>query len=203
MIVDILDTPVYYINLQKDVDKRSAMEQMLESCGFTNVRRFEAIELSDKANAISASHLGVLQLIQASGKPAIVLEDDCILEDFKSVFEIPNDADAFYMGKSTFGLGEIESGLTKYSIEYNKVEQIDDHLFKVNSMYATHAIIYLTKEYVDFSIRVCKLAIKLSVPHDVYLGMIQPFYNIYARKVSLFSQTSALEWCVGDIDNYE
>jgi GR25 family glycosyltransferase involved in LPS biosynthesis len=200
--LDITKIPVYYINLNEDTDRRKSMEKMFKDNGFINVTRFPALKLDNKRNSISASHMAVLKMIRDSGVPALVFEDDAIVENFKSNIEFPQDADAVYLGKSARGLDTIAAGLVKRKSKDSTVTKIDKDLYRIDSMYAAHAILYLSKEYVDFCIRVCKTAMRLNVPHDVYLGLSQPFYNIYGYKNSLFAQTSVIRWTTGAIDNY-
>jgi hypothetical protein len=201
--LDLTKIPVYYINLEEDTVRRESMEKMFEDKGFTNVTRFPALKLDNKRNSVSASHLAVLEIIKDSKLPAIVFEDDAIIENFRSEVEFPKDADAIYLGKSAVGLGEISGGLVKRTRGESMVTKISEDLYKIDSMYAAHAILYLNKEYIDFCIRLCKTAIRLDVPHDVYLGLVQPFYNIYGYKSSIFSQTSSIKWTWGPIDSHK
>jgi hypothetical protein len=201
--IDLTKVPVYYINLADAVKRRESMEEMFNKCGFEDVTRFDALKIGNKRNSISASHLAVLEMIKKSGAPAIVFEDDAVVEKFKPTIEYPKDADAIYLGKSARGLDTIAAGLVERKSKDSTVTKIEDDLYKIESMYAAHAILYLNEEYIDFCIRVCKTAMRLNVPHDVYLGLAQPFYNIYGYKSSLFAQTSVIKWTSGAIDSYK
>jgi hypothetical protein len=200
--LDLTNIPVYYINLKEATSRRKSMEAMFKDCGFTNVTRFDALKLDNKRNSISASHLAVLEMIKKSGTPALVFEDDAVVEKFKPVIEYPDDADAIYLGKSARGLDTIAAGLVERTSKDSTVTKVEKDIYRIESMYAAHAILYLNEEYIDFCIRVCKTAMRLNVPHDVYLGLAQPFYNIYGYKSSLFAQTSVIKWTSGPIDNY-
>jgi hypothetical protein len=200
--LDLTNIPVYYINLKEATSRRQSMEAMFKDCGFTNVTRFNALKLDNKRNSISASHLAVLEMIKKSGTPAIVFEDDAVVENFRPAIEYPDDADAVYLGKSARGLDTIAAGLVERKSKDSTVTKVEREIYRIESMYAAHAILYLNEEYIDFCIRVCKTAMRLNVPHDVYLGLAQPFYNIYGYKASLFAQTSVIKWTSGPIDNY-
>jgi hypothetical protein len=201
MQIDIRDIPVYFINLDTDTEKREALEKMLAERGFKNVTRFNAIRSVDVPRAITASHLEVLKIIKSVGVPAIVLEDDCEIESFQPIIDVPNEADAFYLGKSAWGLGVIDGRLEKYSGDWNSVDYIEGDLYKIRSMYATHAILYISNEYIDFCMRLCKTAIETGVPHDVYLGAIHSFYNIYTSRFPVFSQSSEHAGSIGLVDS--
>jgi hypothetical protein len=201
MQIDIRDIPVYFINLDTHTEKREALEKMLSEQGFKTVIRFNAIRSVDVPRAITASHLEVLKIIKSVGTPAIVLEDDCEIESFQAIIDVPEETDAFYLGKSAWGLGVIDGRLEKYSGNWNSVDYIEGDLYRIRSMYASHAILYTSNEYLDFCIRLCKTALRSGVPHDVYLGAIHSFYNIYTSRFPVFSQSSEHAGSIGPVDS--
>ena len=79
--------------------------------------------------------------------PFIILEDDATPINFKPEIEIPDDADAFYLGISSWGRMNGHSGPF---VQYQ--EDVDGELLRVYNMLGTHAILYLTPEFVS----VCK-----------------------------------------------
>ena len=201
MKIDIRELPVYFINLDADSQKRESIEKMLAEQGFKKVIRFEATRSVDVPRSITASHLEVLKMIKSIGTPAIVLEDDCEIEAFDPFIEIPEETDAFYLGKSAWGLGIIDGRLESYNDTWNSVDYVEGDLYRIRSMYAAHAILYTSNEYVDFCIRLCKTALKTGVPHDVYLGTIHSFYNIYTSRFPIFSQSSEHIATTGAVDS--
>ena len=87
--------------MAKDTHKKEHIEKQLREVGFKNINRIDAVE--DKVNGrvgLSKSQLEALSQVSA---PFIVLEDDADPKSFKSTVEVPDDADALYLGNSQWG----------------------------------------------------------------------------------------------------
>jgi hypothetical protein len=183
MKINLLEIPVFYINMSKDKHKRKHIEAQLSDLGFKNVTRIDAIE--DKNNGrvgLSKSQFLAISQIEA---PFIVLEDDADPKYFKPVIEVPDDSDAVYLGNSQWGLMQGQSG---FYLKYKNVKGYSD-VYRIYNMLSSHAILYLTQEYVG----VCKRTIKYCaeeypMPMDVPFAMIQRFYNVYTINKPLFIQ---------------
>ena len=100
MKLDLRDIPVYYINLDSAVDRREAMEEMTKKLGFKNVTRVEAIKHPRGSIGSGGSHDLILSIHKP---PFIILEDDCKALSVDTLVDIPDDADAFYLGISSWG----------------------------------------------------------------------------------------------------
>lgn len=185
MKINILDIPVFYINMKKDVEKNNNMSQMLKDLGFKNVTRIEAVE--DKTSGrrgLSKSQYMALSKVPA---PFIILEDDCHPKGFSSEIEVPDDADAVYLGNSAWGLIGSYTGLL---LKYKKVADFPG-VFRIFNMLSSHAILYLTDEYVSVCKRTtnyCANVSKEPVPMDVPFAEIQKYFNIYTINRPLFIQ---------------
>lgn len=122
-MINTLFDKIFYINLEKDVDKNQHMIRQFEYFGITNFERFEGIvcdmvpekdlwrsfikksEIYVKGSiGCRESHLGVIKLAKERGYERIaILEDDVvILEDLNKILETNLDliaiADMFYFG---------------------------------------------------------------------------------------------------------
>lgn len=196
MELDLRNIPVIYINLERDVVKRERLEALLSELGFKSVTRLDATSTSKEipvnAQAIAWSHKRALELVKSSGTPAIILEDDCTLMNFKPIIEVPSNAEAFYLGTSIAGLGITDKTLKKHQVSRNSIAEAEPDLFKIYGMLSTHAILYLSQEYVDMSIRVCNQGIRTGVPHDVHLNHIQELFNVYCYRLPAFGNGSGL-----------
>lgn len=183
MKINLLEIPVFYINMKKDGTKRVHIERQLEDLGFKNITRIDAVE--DKQNGrvgLSKSQLKALSQIPA---PFIILEDDADPKHFKPVIEVPDDADAVYLGNSQWGMLQSHSG---FYLKYKPVKGYKD-IYKIYNMLSSHAILYLTDEYVGVCQRTTKYcAEEYPMPMDVPFAMIQRFYNIYTVNAPLFIQ---------------
>ena len=145
--LDLRKIPVLYINLEKHVEKNQNMQKILGECGFENIQRVEGVARPDKPIAgCSAAHLKGLQELEP---PFILFEDDCEIKNFRPIIEVPDDADAVYLGISSWGRMNGHSGP---NVQYEKVE---GDLYRIYNMLSGHAILYLNKEYVDICQRVC------------------------------------------------
>ena len=102
MKIDLKEIRVYYINLDCDTLKRERTENMLKSMGFKYVTRVPAIE-HEKGRVVGCarSHHHILS---SYCPPFIILEDDCTLNsDFDGFIDVPDNADAVYLGISHWG----------------------------------------------------------------------------------------------------
>ena len=183
MKIKLLDIPVYYINMAKDTHKKEYIEQILKEVGFKNINRIDAVE--DKKNGkvgLSKSQYKALSQIPA---PFIILEDDADPRYFVKEIDIPNDADAVYLGTSQWGFQSSHAG---YYLKYSKVVGNKDVL-RIYNMLSSHAILYLKQDYVEMCKRTTKYCSEIyPMPMDVPFAMIQRFFNIYAMNKPLFIQ---------------
>jgi len=182
MIIDLLNVPVYYINLDSDDEKRKSTETLLKRMGFRNVTRVSAI-FHPKGRIIGCarSHYEVLK---DAKPPFIIIEDDCALnKDFINEIEIPDDADALYLGISHWGRYLNHSG------PYVHYESIDDEIVRVYNMLTTHAIMYLSSTYVDICKRISyHYGYEVEGHLDIGFAEIHKFYNVYSYDEPLFRQ---------------
>lgn len=100
MHLELKKVPVYYINLQKDTNRNQRMISMLDKFGFEQYTRIEAVEHQNPLVGCSASHHFILENFKP---PFIVLEDDCVLKTEYNQINLPDDADALYLGVSSWG----------------------------------------------------------------------------------------------------
>ena len=183
MIINLLEIPVFYINMDKDTVKRNYIEKQLESVGFKNITRIAAIE--DKKNGrigLSKSQFKALSQIPA---PFIVLEDDADPKAFKPSISLPDDADAFYLGNSQWGFQNQHAG---FYLKYKKIKGYPD-IFRIYNMLSSHAILYITQEYVEMCKRTTKYcAEEYPMPMDVPFATIQRYFNVYTTNDPMFVQ---------------
>lgn len=185
MKINLLEIPVFYINMKKDVDKDKYLSHLLQDLGFKNINRIEAVEDKESGRR-GLSKSQYKSLIQVP-PPFIILEDDCDAKYFKSEIEVPDDADAVYLGNSAWGL---LGSYTGFLLRYKKVQGFPD-LYRIFNMLSSHAILYLSDEYVSVCKRTtdyCANFSKVPVPMDVPFAEIQKYFNIYTPNRPLFIQ---------------
>ena len=183
MNLELKDIPAIYINLDKDVDKNESMKSMLNQCGFNNIIRVDAEYTPDNPLAgCSLSHYNALHEIDP---PFIVFEDDCKVKNFSSTINIPDDADAVYLGISSWGRMNSHSG------PFVQYEDLGDGLLRIYNMLSAHAILYLNQEYVSLCSRISEQATSIADHQDIGFAEIQRYFNVYAFDDPMFYQSSS------------
>lgn len=122
---------IFVINLDKRSDRWSKVVENFKKINLSNYERFSAIETPNGWEGCKASHLSIIKKAKENGyKNFLVFEDDFVLsEDFndvlkKSLVDLPNDWDMFYLG----------GNLVKCS---SKIPT-SNNITKVNSVLTTH-----------------------------------------------------------------
>lgn len=180
MEISLLNLPVYYINVSEE--KASAMEITLKKLGFKNINRFDGIKKNPKREGVAESHRNLLLHLSDKDLPAIVFEDDVSVNKFIDNINVPEDADALYLGNSCFGL---YNGIGRKQIA---VQEIDQDNFRIYNMLAAHAIVYLNKQYIDFLIKAIEFNISIKTNQDKARAETMKYWNVYARKEPMFYQ---------------
>lgn len=183
MKINLLNIPVYFINMNKDKDKKNYLESVLNDLGFKNINRIAAIQDKESGRrGLSKSQLIALTKIKP---PFIILEDDCDTKYFTKEIEVPDNADAVYLGNSQWGYMQ---GQTGFYLKYKPAENFGG-VYRIYNMLSSHAILYLSEEYTNMCIRTTKYcAEEYNMPMDVPFAMIQRFFNVYALDKPIFIQ---------------
>tara|TARA_Y100001937_G_scaffold101732_1_gene139663 strand:+ start:275 stop:931 length:657 start_codon:yes stop_codon:yes gene_type:complete len=191
MRIDLLNERVRWINVESDKEKAEQMVELLDRLEFKNAERFNAItsvDVKEKnqfyvTHCCGESHFHTLEeTIIKDGKPVLIFEDDIEVEqkNFRPVLDIPNDADALYLGTS-HGDGKYEA------------LAVNESLYKIKRVFACHAILFLNPAYAKAVVEDGRNTIyNLNGPFDVTLAYnVQPRYNIYAVRDPFFFQADA------------
>ena len=195
MKINLRKIPAVYINLEKHVEKNKNMQKILTECGFENIIRIEGISIPDKpvAGCSAAHYKGLIEI----EPPFILFEDDCQVKNFRPIIDVPDDADAVYLGVSSWGRMNSHSG------PYLQYENIHDDLYQVYNMLGGHSILYLTKDYVDICQRICYHAgYVIEDYQDIGFAEVHKWYNIYTFDEPFFYQTSGYHGTVNSLTSY-
>jgi hypothetical protein len=197
MKIDLREIPALYMNLERHVEKNKSMEKLLSECGFKTIQRIEGVPRPDNPVAgCSAAHHKGLNVIDP---PFLLFEDDCVIKNFEPIIEVPDDADAVYLGISSWGRMNGHSG--PY-VQYEKVDGYDG-LYRTHNMLGGHAILYLSKEYVAMCSRICYHAGYIIEDYqDIGFAEIQRWFNVYAFNDPFFYQTSGYHGTVNKLTSY-
>jgi GR25 family glycosyltransferase involved in LPS biosynthesis len=180
--VKLTDIPVYYINLDSETEKRKRLENTLEELGWTTVTRYPGVERPNRKAGCAESHHKLLMELQHKPTPFIVLEDDIAPHHFKRFVNIPEHADAFYLGLSRFGLYN-GTGTRKIS-----AEKRTPNVYRLYNMLAAHAIMYLNQDYVKWLVRAIRFPRSVNTNQDKARADTMKYWNIYGHSPALFYQ---------------
>ena len=126
-----------------------------------------------------------LELAQ-NGEPFVLMEDDVAVKRFDPIIEIPDDADAFYLGISGWGRMNSHSG------PFVQWERVSDDILRTYNMLSGHAIMYITDHYIDLAKKICYHAGYNIEDHvDIGFAEVQRWHNVYALDDPYFYQTSS------------
>jgi hypothetical protein len=187
MRIDLRKIPTVYINLENHIDKNNNMQSMLSEMGFEDIRRIEGVlDVENSVSGCSKAHHKVLSSYQA---PFILFEDDCRLfeENFQPIIELPDDADALYLGISSWGRMNGHNG------QYVQYDEFEEHpnLVRIYNMLGGHSIVYLNDSYREMCAKIAYHAgYVIKNYQDVGFAEIQRFFNVYSLNNPIFYQTS-------------
>lgn len=175
------------MNLEHHVEKNENMNSMLKRLGFETIIRTDGVLDSDNPVAgCSKAHCKALSEFKA---PFILFEDDCLIfeENFCPELEIPEDADALYLGISSWGRMNGHNG------QYVQYDEFEEHpnLLRIYNMLGGHSIIYLNDFYREMCSKVAYHAgYKVKDYQDVGFAEIHRWFNVYSLNNPIFYQTS-------------
>ena len=205
--VNLTEVPVYYINLDKDIEKKEQIEESLGSLGFKSVTRFAGFKEDLKRVGVAKSHQAILKELADSPTPFIIFEDDIQVGQFVNEIEVPDDADAFYLGNSVFGL---YGGVGKRKVS---VQRLDRETFRLYNMLAAHAIMYFNNDYIKFLIQAIDFNLSIETNQDKARAETMKYWKVYGYHNPMFYQTGRHEaftkialpnkFCVGPEQAFE
>jgi hypothetical protein len=187
MKLNLREIPAVYMNLGHHKEKNESMYSMLSGMGFKTIERIEGVLDSDNPIAgCSKAHHKALKTYEA---PFILFEDDCVLfqENFQPIVELPDDADALYLGISSWGRMNGHDG------QYIQYDEFEEHpnLLRIYNMLGGHSVVYLNDFYIEMCAKVAHHAgYVIKNYQDIGFAEIQKFFNVYSLNNPIFYQTS-------------
>lgn len=189
MKLDLREIPVVYMNLEHHVEKNEYMNSMLTKMGFKNIQRIEGVLDSENPTAgCSKAHHRALSTFKA---PFILFEDDCQLmeENYNPLIELPDNADALYLGISSWGRMNGHDG---ECVQYDIIDSTPNVL-RIYNMLGGHSIVYLSDFYREMCSKIAYHAgYVIKDFQDVGFAEVQRFFNVYTLDNPIFYQTSNL-----------
>jgi hypothetical protein len=168
-------------NSPKYTARKHTMLWLLQSIGFSHVEHFLSDNIPYPACLVKATR-DILQ--KYIDEPVLVLEDDLAFTD-QCMFEIPENADAIYLGLSECAAHPIHN----YNSGPSQFEYYSDHTVKVLNMLSAHAVFYKTRRYKEAVIESMNRALERRLLNDIELTRLQPMFNVYAGVSPMFYQS--------------
>ena len=188
MIIDIREIKTYYINLDQEVDRRKKMEELLIKHNFKNYERIDAI-LKENRRGCTLSHIKSLKTaLKDSNYPFLILEDDVSIFNEDFIVNVPDDADAMYLGLSDIGSNLLKEEKAE---DYLYIKNLNKENHQVVNMVARHAVVHLNKEYDQEALKYNKMFIKSPkkfVGGDVAISQLNKNKKVYALNTPIFYQ---------------
>jgi GR25 family glycosyltransferase involved in LPS biosynthesis len=138
----------------------------------------------------SASHKNALEESLNYSGPVLILEDDASpTEWYSNTIDIPDDADAFYVGTCLNGISPHweKMGPDEGCCGQLEVLQRHESFYKISKMLTTHAILYISEKYKTDCYNLLQEN-NGSRYLDVLFASKMHNYNVYAPKYPLFYQ---------------
>ena len=182
MKIDLRKIPAVYMNLKQHEEKNEKMQNLLSECGFETIIRVEGPYRPDNppAGCAGAHYVGLSKM----DPPFILFEDDCLLNNFKPIIEVPGDADAVYLGTSQW------ARYFSFSGPFVHYDIVDKDIVRVYNMLGGHSILYLTKDYVRMCQRISHHASEvIGYNQDPGFAEVQKYFNIYSVNDPFFKQS--------------
>lgn len=182
MLITLSSLDSFWLTCDKSKSRWDDMEMMLKKLNI-NTTKLNGEITNPYTVGVAKNHRDAL--IKSGSSPIIIFEDDArITPNYIDSVQVPDNADAFYLGTSFYGR------LQNQTIAHAAIcASHDKTTVKLINMLSLHAVIYITDEYKNFVINLLDEFIK--EPYggmDDILATKLHYFNIYAPKAPLFYQ---------------
>ena len=184
MIIDPRDVPVFYISMDDNTAQHDYVEGWLSEHGFKDATRLSGVKADTKRMGVALAHKNALEhCLKAVEGHFIVFEGDVAPWVIPETLNIPDDADAFYLGASRWGLKD------GHGVKNIAVEPYSDEVLRIRNMLAAHGVLYMSRKYVKFLIEAIDVMIGMGTNQDKARAETQKYWNIYGLIQPLIYQT--------------
>ena len=125
-------------------------------------------------------------------EPVIIFEDDAnITEHYNNEIDVPEDADAIWLGTSIYGLvNNWESMSLRDGIYLTQPKKTGEYnnFYKVENMLSLHAVVFITNKYKQSMLNYLQYLINKQTAPDIITAETMKYFNIYACKKPMFFQ---------------
>jgi hypothetical protein len=186
MKINIPSAPAFYINMKDARQRKLNFLSWNKDLEFKDVTRIDGIYDEPYYVGLSKAFVNTLESgIEMEAKSFTVFEDDAFpTEAYTSEIEVPDDADAVYLGVSPWGFRPGQDPKGGADFNGSVFEEVDKFpgVFRIHSTLSCHAILYINKNYAKAALESYKKSINLKHHSDaqIYFDGLFDKYNIYA-----------------------
>jgi hypothetical protein len=171
-------------------NRESRISSLFDSLGY-NHRKIEAV-LSNGFNGNTQSTKNAIKESLEYDEPVAIFEDDAnITQHYKNEIDVPDDADAIWLGTSIFGLVNNWESMSLldgiYLTKPTKTGEYND-FYKVENMLSLHAVVFITEKYKQCMFNYLEYLTNKKTAPDIITAATMKDFNIYACKKPMFFQ---------------
>jgi len=192
MIVELDKIPVMWATCDKTVGQRR--EGMLNALRQLGATRPEQIDCPLTQPYYLGLAIGHIKALTRHKPPFLMLEDDARLipGHEQNRFEVPDYADAIYLGTTTYGR---QKKVTVHGSVISSV--VNETYIRTYNMLALHAVVYTSQSYVDHVVRLMSryLANPVGACDDLVADTMHHWRVFCHRKPVFFQNDGKAEQC--------
>jgi len=160
--------------MDADVHKKESTESVLKILGFENVTRVAGVPQANSRLGCTMAHSEALRVaLRETDGPFAIFEDDIFIKNPNTTIEVPDTADALYLGVSRWGIYN-GTGHRRISIE-----QHDRNLYRVYNMLSAHGIVYFNRDYAKLLLRSYQFYLDTDDVQDKGNAELMKYFEVY------------------------
>lgn len=156
MIFDLLDTDIYYINLDSQVERNEEFLSTMSNNGFSMDRIHRVSGVPNKYRDSFDSHIKALKTGLAGGKPFVIVEDDMLFNQMPPKFELRGRGtpivSALSLALSRYGVYDHSNYQGNFYTSHDYVIKAGvehNHIVRIFNMIVGNAVYYHDLKYVS------------------------------------------------------
>lgn len=189
MHIALSDTRTIVLHNPKNTARRKHMLAVMKGIGMKRYELFEALHEEGYILSATKSLMAIFEreLLCDPFEPFLLLEDDVMVAPWVETLdlEIPQDADAVYVGISTCSAHPAKE---THRVGIPWTEMALPHLVKIENMLSQHAVLICSKRWLTMLMRSMMVGAVLNMSWDIPTARLMHRYNVYAPRKPIFYQ---------------
>lgn len=200
MRINLKDIKVYLISpgSNKYVKRLSTVHDRLVLAGFKRIEFVRSLPGTNVTDSLTRTNLAIMEAEFEGGscRPFIIFEDDIAIFNDVDSFEVPENADAVYLGVSKWvyphGFETLGRGFHIRPNSGTDIKDINADVTQIIGMTGGHGILFLGPEFTRRFFKSMSTRLEHSTPHDLVLATLHKDFHIYALKAPFVYQDAGL-----------